>query len=87
MNWGKKVGGEGLCDPLGMDQRGKGDLSRFPATELGMRLGEGESQRKQDQCSSVLGLLAALRGASPGLSGDACWGWGLGQSNRWGEES
>lgn len=33
---------------------------------------------------SALGLLVALGGVALGLAGDTSWGWGLGQSSKWG---
>ena len=66
-----KVGGEHLCDPWGMGQRGKGDHSRVFALELGERLGE-----KKKRCGSSASLLVALTGGSLGLAGGVFWDWG-----------
>lgn len=60
---GIKVGREGLCVPLEMGSDRKGNHSRFPATEVGMRLwGKIGSQEQEETCVSVFILLVALKG-------------------------
>lgn len=82
--WGKKVGGEDLCVPLGWGQRGKGDCRSFPAMELGMMLGIGTrvDLRRSSRCGSAFSLLVTLTGEALGLAESAHWCFGIGQTNK-----
>lgn len=56
--------------PWGLGQREKGNHSRFPDTELGLRLGRKSGSQEQDEiCGSVFSLLVALEGTLLKLAG------------------
>lgn len=73
--------------PWGLGKREKGDHSRFPDTELRMRLGgRSGSQEQWEICRSIFSLVVALEGTGLRLAGNFWCSWGLEQSNIWGSK-
>lgn len=70
----------------GWGERGRKNLSRFLATDLGMRLGGLDPKKQKKGCGSVVSKLSCSGKNSPWeLSVGPCWGWGLGQSKELGD--
>lgn len=49
-----------------------------------MRLGIVDLEEQKDSCRCAARPLVALVGVVLRLSGDVCWGWGLGKRSEWG---
>lgn len=72
---GRKVGKEGLCDHLGWLQRGKGDRSTFPVTELGLRQEQLELRSSRRGVCLPSTYLLPWGGQPFGLTGSVFRGW------------
>lgn len=88
MSWGRDIGEDGLCDPLGMVSERNGRAQQVFCYRAGDKPvgGRGvgfDSLQPQGRYGSVFSLLVALGGAVLGLvEGGCCWHWCLGQSNK-----
>ena len=78
---GRMAEGEGLCDLLEMGSESNRRPQRFPATELGMRLGGLDLRNFRKGVGLPLAYLLSLE-SSPWISRDVCWSWSLEQSNK-----
>lgn len=85
---GKKIGGEGLCDPLRARSERKGRQLQFSCYRAGDEIWElGLRKSRNGMClPSVYWRGTALGGAALKLSGGTYWSWDLGQSNVFVEE-
>lgn len=68
----------------GWGQRGRRNLSRFPATDLGMRLGGLDLKKQKEGCGSVVSKLIALARIALGVVSGALQSWDKAKS--WGTE-
>ena len=66
---GRKVGGEGLCDLLGMGSERKGRPQHLSCYRGGDAIGGIGSQEQRERCQDVFSLLVALAGETRELEG------------------